>query len=72
MTLSLIWQPRSGTIPVYGPDILTGSGMGNVWVGVAFPSWETRLRGNGWSARQIARWETKTGNAWNGVTWPRP
>ena len=72
MTLSLIWQPRAGTFPIYGPDILRGYPMARVWDGFPFPSWETTLRGNSWSARQIARWETKYGKVWNGESWPRP
>ena len=69
MTLSLIWHPRAGGIIVFPPSVLSGVILDR-FSGILFPRWDARLTGRVWSARQIKRWETKTGRIWEGEHWP--
>lgn len=68
MTLSLIWHPRvvSPIGPTIGPDYYTGDPMAAVWSGFGFDGWPTNPFSDGWTARQIKRWETQTGFIWTG------
>lgn len=66
MTLSLIWMPRSSA-PIYGNLDLSAELLGRLWMGVLKPpNYSGNTQPRMWTARQIERWETKTGQLWSG------
>lgn len=66
MTLSLIWQPRQ-IQPIFGNLDLSAELWGKLWEGfLRNPNYQGNTQPKMWNARQIQRWETKTGKLWDG------